>query len=264
MNAVNKSVVVNAQVNVAPRSFKDKERTEAELNRTKFSADVFQKLGGHEFFHEGLLEEVRAIAIRSELARNSSEHYRVFTDASFLSGRAEMLKLMAQCFNAIMNPEITDERREAIIDKYQGRMEQWTFHFGKTIDSDNASWIGFKDDMTDVTQIGRDIRNACDEALRAGEQDKIDALLTGKIVKSKKVSAAQHDTFAKLLKNHDYYYAYSDCSRTWNRGHDQWLVIEKITQRHDHFARMWVALFDQEGSYTKAEDAIKKLRKGLK
>jgi hypothetical protein len=264
MNAAAKNFRnTNATTN-APRVFKDKERTANELNHVKRNADVFEKLGGRADFVEGLLEGVRNIAIRSELANNSSEHYRVFTDAAFLQQRSEALRNMAYAFSAIMNPELPVEKRDEIIEHFGDRMNSTTFHFAETHDSDNSNWIEFKDSVQDATNLYAAVREACSTAVAEAEQAKVEELVSGKIVKSKPVSAKHHDTFWKLLKGHDFFYGYSDCSRTWNRGEQQRKQIEAIAARHPHFNKMWVALKDAEGSVATAEKAIKALRKGLK
>ena len=49
----------------------------------------------------------------------------------------------------------------------------------------------------------------------------------------------EEDTYLNLLRQHDWYYDYSDDDSVWNRGHDERKAMNQFQEKHDPDCKLW-------------------------
>ena len=54
-----------------------------------------------------------------------------------------------------------------------------------------------------------------------------------------KITISEKDTYINLLRQHDWYYDYSDASRVWNKGHDERKAMNRLQEKHDPEYKIW-------------------------
>jgi hypothetical protein len=54
-----------------------------------------------------------------------------------------------------------------------------------------------------------------------------------------KITISEKDTYINLLRQHDWYYDYSDDDRVWNKGYDERKAMNRLQEKHDPDNKIW-------------------------